>query len=242
MTKNQNDNAEYQPIITIPNVITSIGLLSGILAIIFSFHSTYRYGSWLGYELCWLFIGISVVCDFCDGLSARLLNAYSETGKNLDSLSDLVTFGLAPALLIFNLIYVYHPHWDFVTWLSLLIPVTGALRLAKFNADPSQKTCFKGLPIPANAIFWIGFSTLLLTSDEMPAWIFTLSVIVISLLMISPIRMFSLKVSDFGLNIVNIKRLVVLIAAIIFLIFLGIQGFMWSIILYIFLSVINNNN
>ena len=92
---------------------------------------------------------------FFDGAAARLLHAPSPLGKELDSLADLVSFGVAPAMLLYNILLVWSQSW-WIPYVSLIIPVMGALRLAKFNLDDSQSTTFKGLPIPANAIFWIG--------------------------------------------------------------------------------------
>lgn len=221
---------------SVPNCITTLGLISGLLAIVFAFRGSATTGCITGYQWCWIFIGISLVCDFLDGFCARLLHAYSELGKNLDSLSDLVTFGLAPCFLIFNLITEYHPHWSFVTWIPFLIPVTGAFRLANFNIDPTQKTVFHGLPIPANAIFWVGFSPFLIIHNDMPAWIATFALLAISFLMVTPMPMFSLKAENLSWNLDNALRLVMIVATVLFVVFLGIQGLMWTIFLYIFLS------
>ena len=138
----------------IPNTITSMNLFSGCMAVVSAFHFNETIGAMQGYEWAFLFIGLATVFDFCDGLSARLLHAYSALGKELDSLSDLVSFGVAPAALVFNLIQSQTGSW--VAFLAFLIAVFGALRLAKFNIDDRQTTSFIGLPIPANAIFWIG--------------------------------------------------------------------------------------
>lgn len=222
----------------IPNCITIIGLICGVLAVVFSFECDNYICTLKGYEWTWIFIGIALICDFCDGLSARLLNAYSELGKNLDSLSDLVSFGLAPCFLIYNIITNYHTGWSFIPYITLIIPVTGALRLARFNIDPNQKTVFNGLPIPANAIFWIGFSPLLIENGEMPAWITVLALIVISFLMITPMPMFSLKIKNLSLaDISNVLRLILIVTTIILIVFLRIQGLMWAILVYILLSM-----
>lgn len=220
-----------------PNCITVLGLICGLIATVFAFQCNVRWAGLTGYEWCWIFIGGSLICDFCDGLAARALDAYSELGKNLDSLADLVSFGIAPCFLIFNLIHVYHPQWNFVTWLPLLIPVTGAFRLALFNIDPNQKTIFSGLPIPANALFWVGFSPFLIQPGQMPAWIATLAILAVAFLMVTPIPMFSLKVKDFKPSAVNILRLLQVVVTALLCVFLGIQGIMWSIIFYIFISV-----
>ena len=221
----------------LPNCITALGLLCGLIAVAFSFKSGEVICELPGYAWTWIFIGGALLCDFCDGLCARMLDAYSDLGKNLDSLSDLISFGVAPCFLIFNLITDYEPGWSFVTWFPLLIPIVGAFRLARFNIDPTQKLVFSGLPIPANAIFWIGFSPFLVIPGDMPAWITTFAIIVISFLMVTPIPMFSLKISDTTLSTENIMRLILIIATVLLVIFLGIQGLMWTIIVYLVLCV-----
>ena len=141
----------------IPNAITSLNLLCGSMACIAAFSgSEMLCGGLRGYEWAFILIGLSAVADFLDGLVARLLHAVSAIGKELDSLSDLVSFGLAPALILYNLMVEQGAGgWALV---SLLLPVFGALRLARFNVDTNQTTTFTGLPIPANAIFWVGFT------------------------------------------------------------------------------------
>ena len=139
----------------IPNTITCLNLLSGCAAVFFAFNLGMETGSLSPMSWAFIFIGAAAVFDFCDGLSARLLHAYSPVGKELDSLSDLVSFGLAPAFLVMNSMQAYGASvW--VSAIALFIAVMGALRLAKFNVDTRQATSFIGLPIPANAIFWIG--------------------------------------------------------------------------------------
>lgn len=223
----------------LPNFITALGLICGLISIIFAIHCNQQFGGLSGTNWAWIFIGGAALFDFMDGFCARLLNAYSELGKNLDSLCDLVSFGVAPAILIYNLISVYHPHSSFVTWLPLIIPVCGAFRLAKFNIDPSQKEVFMGLPIPANAIFWVGFSPMLIIPGYMPDWVTTFAILGISLLMVSPLPMFSLKIKNFKPSADNILRLILICATIALVICLGISGLMWTILVYLLLSFIS---
>lgn len=223
----------------IPNTLTTAGLICGLIATVFAMQASKEFGGLRGYEWTWIFIGGALIFDYCDGFCARLLHAYSDLGKNLDSLSDLVSFGVAPSLMTYNIILDYHPGWSFVTWLPLLIPVTGAFRLARFNIDPNQKTVFMGLPIPANAIFWIGFSPLLIQQGEMPAWIATFAILAVSFLMVSPMPMFSLKIQSLKPVANNILRLILVGATIALVLTLGIQGLMWAIIVYLFLSFIS---
>lgn len=233
---NQQDNIKISPI---PNCITTLGLLCGLMALVFALQCEHSFGGLSGTELAWIFIGGALLCDFLDGFSARMLHSYSELGKNLDSLSDLVSFGVAPAILLYRIIEVYHPGWSFVTWLPLLIPITGAFRLAKFNIDPNQKKVFMGLPIPANAIFCVGLSPLLIESQELPAWIATFAIIAIAFLMIAPMPMFSMKAENFKASTDNILRIILIVATITLLVCLGIQGLLWVVITYLFLSFIN---
>lgn len=140
----------------IPNTITCLSLVCGCIAVIMSFNYDSVYcGGLKGYEWAFILIGIAAVCDFFDGAAARALHAYSALGKELDSLSDLVSFGVAPGMLIYNTLQIYASH-TWISYLAILIPVMGELRLARFNIDDRQTTSFLGLPIPANAIFWIG--------------------------------------------------------------------------------------
>ena len=151
----------------IPNAITSLNLLCGCMACIAAFHcnDTMCGSAIKGYECAFILIGLAAVADFFDGLVARLLHAVSAIGAELDSLADLVSFGLAPAMVLYNMMLGHGAgHWALV---ALLLPVFGALRLARFNVDTNQTTTFTGLPIPANAIFWIGL-TAWFAIHEMP--------------------------------------------------------------------------
>lgn len=136
----------------IPNTITCLNLISGCLAVMSAFHCDETMSGLKGADWTCIFIGLAAVFDFCDGASARLLHAYSAVGKELDSLADLVSFGVAPAMLMFNLMHPESQH-QWLTYTVLLIPAMGALRLAKFNIDDSQTTSFKGLPIPGKCHF-----------------------------------------------------------------------------------------
>lgn len=136
----------------IPNTITSCNLFCGCIASYMAFHSKY--------ELALLFIVLGATFDFFDGMTARLLHVSSPIGKELDSLADDITFGLAPAAIAFSLFKEVH-YPDFLQPLSGIMPYTAfliavfsALRLAKFNLDERQTSSFIGMPTPANALFW----------------------------------------------------------------------------------------
>lgn len=191
----------------IPNLITSLNMVSGFAAVIFAARGDVIRASWL--------IVAAMIFDFFDGFSARLLKSYSGLGKELDSLADVVSFGVAPAVIIFHLlsnavspdpmVIMSENAWSaLLICLPAIMPVFAALRLAKFNIDPAQSTIFRGLPTPANAIAVITLvlaldfsgSDLLKTLINSPAFLLAYT-IVLSILMVSRIRLFSLKMRSF---------------------------------------------
>ena len=181
----------------IPNTITCLNLVSGILSIIFSFQGNFRSAA--------LFIFAAAVCDFLDGMTARALKAYSELGKQLDSLSDLVSFGLAPSFILYNIMAPVHGDfseewtWGIAALLCLMLAVFSALRLGKFNIDERQETDFYGLPTPAAAIFiasgihyFSGYPEIMTYISE-NLFLLPLLSVILSILLVSEIKMFSFK-------------------------------------------------
>lgn len=223
----------------IPNTITCLNLICGSVACILSFQSLQTLACGLqGYQWAFIFIGFAAIFDFMDGAMARLLHAYSEIGKELDSLSDLVSFGLAPALLVFNFM-MEHTGGSWISYLSLWIVVMGALRLAKFNCDDRQTTSFIGLPIPANALFWIGAVAWLDTHD-FPGDIYMAALIIaFPLLMVSNLPLFSLKFANFSWRD-NAIRYLLILSCITFLVVCGVPGLSWTVLLYILMAVTTN--
>lgn len=191
-------------------------------------------------QWAWLLIAAAAVFDFCDGLSARVLQAYSPMGKELDSLSDLVSFGLAPAFLVMNA-YVEAGASIWLSLVGLLIGVCGALRLAKFNVDTRQTTSFVGLPIPANAIFWIGALGWIRVHGWPGDVVMTLIVVAFSLLMVSELKMFSLKVKSLDFKS-NVRRYTVVLAGLFFVVTEGVAGLAWTIVLYILISLLGKKD
>ena len=221
----------------IPNAITSLNLLFGCMACIMAFHcfDPMCGTSIKGYQWAFIFIALSAVADFFDGLVARLLHAVSGIGKELDSLADSVSFGLAPALVLYNIMIGQGAgHWALF---ALLLPVFGALRLARFNIDPNQSTVFTGLPIPANAIFWIGF-TAWYAMHPVPLWIVILIIVALSLLMVCNLRMFSLKMHNLSSLKQNWAQYLQVVATVAFVVLLGLPGLAAAITLYVLLSII----
>lgn len=220
----------------IPNTITLCNLLSGCMAIYFSFAHTQSFGALTGLEWAYVMIGAAAVFDFCDGASARALRAYSALGKELDSLSDLVSFGVAPSMLMLN-VMLAQSHHPWLCFAALFIPAMGALRLAKFNLDTRQTSSFRGLPIPANAIFWIGISGWIERYGYPGTAILVVLIALVSLAMVCDMRMFSLKFKNLDLR-ENFLRYVIVLAAVSFVVFYGISGLAWTIVLYILLSAL----
>lgn len=223
----------------IPNAITCINIAAGCMAVICATHGISPLWGMKGFEWAFIFVAIGAVADFLDGFAARLLHAYSDLGKELDSLCDLVTFGVAPALTMFFLLdeIVYAP-W--MKWLCLLIPISGALRLARFNIDTRQATEFIGLPIPANAIFWIGYASLMYSGVTFLGWwyVFLPILLVECWLMNSPIRMFSLKMTTWSMrDRANVLRYLLIVAAAVMCFTLGVGGLLWVIVFYVLLSL-----
>lgn len=220
----------------IPNVITLCNLLSGCVAIFMAFHQEETFWGLPGLWWTWIAIGAAAVFDFCDGASARLLDAYSPLGKELDSLSDLVSFGVAPGMMILNLMAA-NAQYPLLAAFALLIPALGAFRLARFNVDDTQTTTFVGLPIPANAIFWIGLAGWIGHFGYPSTGVMIALTVLISWLMVSNIRMFSLKFHNFDWR-ENFRRYVLIFAAVAFLVLRGVEGLMWTIVLYILISLL----
>ena len=220
----------------IPNTITCLNLLSGCIAVVLAFTPNRLIGPLDAHHWAWIFIGMASVFDFCDGLSARMLGAYSPMGKELDSLSDLVSFGLAPAFLVMNAM-IDGGSSEAMSLVALLIALCGALRLAKFNVDTRQTTSFIGLPIPANAIFWIGTLGWINGHGYPGDIVITVLVVVISLLMVSEIKMFSLKFANLSFR-ENVRRYTILLACALFVITDGVAGLAWTIILYVLISLL----
>jgi CDP-diacylglycerol--serine O-phosphatidyltransferase len=242
----------------IPNTLTSISLAFGFYASILGISGNY-------YEAM-IAIFIAAVFDFSDGLAARLLKAYSPMGKELDSLADMVSFGVAPGMMLFGFLdkLLYSLSWN-ASWACKLfllsafaIPIFSGLRLAKFNIDERQKTSFVGLPVPAHAILWSSlltafspaviqyqeaykgliFSSIFSNpSHEILLISLSISAVASSLLLVSEIPMFSLKISSFVWKKNKLQYILILSAVLLIALF-GVIGISATILLYILLSAI----
>jgi len=226
----------------IPNFITLLNLLSGCIAITAAFNGNLVLASWL--------VGLAAIFDFLDGMVARLLNVKSAIGKELDSLADMVSFGVLPGVILYQL---FQMNLDIdpgiFAYVAFLIPLFSALRLAKFNTDTRQEEIFYGLPTPANAIFIASFPLIL----NYETWFFGfdfsnymiilinpyfLSVLslVLSWLLVAEIPLMSLKFKNFKWAD-NKARYILLLLSLLLLIVFQLTGIPLIIILYIFISL-----
>lgn len=269
----------------IPNVLTLCNLLSGCIALVFALEGK------LHWTAC--MVGICCVFDFLDGLIARALKVHSETGKQLDSLADMVSFGMVPGAIMYKLILysqmaesvhetlrnpfqlfsdpetLFRPFFsdEFqvnpIAFIAFLIPVFSGIRLAKFNLDASQSDSFTGMPTPANTIFIASLPLVfdhsplkgdlsinrgvellleeLLSEQPFPAGTYFLIVLTLisSFSLIAPIRLFSLKFKDFSWQDNTVRYVFLLLAATLLIVF-RYTGIPLIIVLYVILSVVNN--
>ena len=222
----------------IPNTITCCNLFSGCIAAYMAFPGTYT--------LSLTFIVIGAVFDFFDGMTARLLHVSSPIGKELDSLADDITFGLAPAAIAFSLFKEVHypdflmPLAEIMPYTAFLIAVFSGLRLAKFNIDSRQTSSFIGMPTPANALFWASLSVgghAFVVSDSFNAIYLFILVVVMSLLLVAELPMFSLKFKDLSWGHNKISY-IFLIVSIPLLVIFQLSGIAAVIVWYILLSLI----
>jgi CDP-diacylglycerol--serine O-phosphatidyltransferase len=230
----------------IPNLITSLNLASGFASIVFLFNGD-------PVTACWLILA-GMVFDFFDGFASRLLNAYSDMGRELDSLADVVSFGAAPGLIVYTILAksmnleaggTFTAVHLMVIAVSALIPVCAGLRLAKFNIDTTQSDTFRGMPTPAAALAVV---TLVLSANysdsgfigsfiasPVSMLVFSLAV---SVLMITRIPLLSLKFHSFSLKGNEGRFLLIAVCGLLFIIF-GFAGIPFIIPAYITVSLIS---
>ena len=233
-------------------MLTCCNLLSGCIAVVSALHANFSQAL--------LFIIIGAVFDFFDGMVARLLHVSSPIGKELDSLADVVTFGVAPSMMIFaytaESLQLGSPEFSMIfsensinSWhailcfLTLIMAAFSAVRLAKFNLDERQSMGFIGLPTPANALFWAaliagpGTKHHILSGNPDLIYVVLLMVFISCYLLVSEIPMFALKFKTWGWHGNEIKY-IFLLTSVLLIVFLGIAGIAAVIAWYVVLSVI----
>lgn len=241
----------------IPNAITCCNLICGCLAIVQTFNGNLVGAAYL--------VGLAAIFDFFDGFAARLLKVSSPIGKDLDSLADMVTFGVVPGFVMFRMISlaVYKtgieqshnlvPEPSTIPYLAFLIPVFSALRLAKFNNDTRQSDSFVGVPTPANSILICSLPLILninggvndaQQSSAFEPYLLNVNFLVVitiimSVLLVAELPLIALKFKSFGWK-GNEIRYVFLISSVLFLVFFRYAGLPLVIVFYVMISVINN--
>ena len=223
-------NTKSIRLFTLPNALTLANLVAGAIAIVFALNHQYEVSFWL--------IIVAAVCDFFDGLVARLLHQQSE-------LADDISFGLAPAIVMFDIYRSTTSYYALeqtimepLGYVVFIIAAFSALRLAKFNIDTTQSAEFEGLPTPANALMLMSLAVLY-TDGLVSLYqehILLISVAA-SLLLVSPIRMFALKFKNFKFAD-NKLRFGFLLSALCFIIFFSAYSIVAIIVLYIVLSTL----
>ncbi|WP_257658254.1 CDP-diacylglycerol--serine O-phosphatidyltransferase [Parapedobacter lycopersici] len=174
----------------IPNMITCLNLFSGCVGVVFALEGQPEVAAYL--------VVLAGIFDFFDGLAARALGVHNPIGKQLDSLADVVSFGLLPGAILYTILGTAVPTADYLPYFGFIVTVFSALRLAKFNIDERQSTDFIGLNTPMNAFYVASLPFIAQTHDQVvyhPAFLVG-SIVVTSLLLVSEVRLFSMKMSS----------------------------------------------
>jgi CDP-diacylglycerol--serine O-phosphatidyltransferase len=228
----------------IPNAITCLNLFSGCLALYFAFEGQLVYTAYL--------VGIAAVFDFLDGMVARVMKAYSEIGKQLDSLADMVSFGVVPGTVMFMLLQRADAAFlgmsaDMVAFFGFLITIFSALRLAKFNIDTRQTTSFIGLPTPACTLFVASLPLILEFGDLvhyeiiLNPWVLLVLTVLLSFLLVAELPLFALKFTNLKWQD-NSMRFIFLGLSVILAALLKFAAIPLIIVLYILLSFIKKTS
>ena len=234
----------------VPNIITTLNLISGCISISMAIQGNYEIAAYL--------ILLSAVFDFLDGMSAKLLNAVSSFGKVYDSIVDIVSFGVAPSILMYQIMVMSLTYSDstfnlesanfkenIIILSSFLLTVFAGIRLARFTADTKERDYFRGMPTPASAIIISSLSIVLFTSEISTLQEFILDSnrllilnICISILMVLNVPMLKMKFSNFRIK-ENLIKYIIIISSIVLLIVFQFAGIPLIILLYIILSIFN---
>ncbi|EAY27661.1 CDP-diacylglycerol--serine O-phosphatidyltransferase [Microscilla marina] len=218
----------------IPNMITCGNVLCGCVGIVAASQGKLIEAVY--------FILAGMVFDFADGLAARLLRAYSDIGKQLDSLADMVTFGVLPGMVLFQLLAQNEPKW--AAYGGFLLTIFSALRLAKFNIDTRQTDSFIGLPTPSAALF-VGSLPLIIhqqpaykTFIEQPVTLFAVTIF-LSFLLVAELPLFSLKFKNFGWADNKIRYIFMFLSVLLFVLF-KFLAIPFILLMYVLLSFLSS--
>ncbi|MFD0764172.1 CDP-diacylglycerol--serine O-phosphatidyltransferase [Mucilaginibacter lutimaris] len=223
----------------LPNAITCANLFSGCIGIVFTFQDNLVFAAYA--------IFLAAIFDFFDGFASRVLQSFSGIGKDLDSLADMVSFGVLPSAIMYELLLqapqITHVS-DYLNFIAFLIPVFSALRLAKFNNDTRQADSFIGLPTPANAIL-IASIPLIIAQPQysniaryiLNPYVLSVFIIVMCTLLVAEIPLMSLKFKNRDFN-KNFYRYILLLFSAILILFFKFAAVPVVIVMYITLSLI----
>ena len=227
----------------IPNLITLLNLFSGCIALVFAFNQNF--------EMAFYFVSLGIFLDFFDGFFARLFNVCSPLGLQLDSLADMVTSGVVPGLVMFQMMISYSStavegHLQFFPYLGFIITLGSCYRLANFNVDTRQTDSFIGLPTPANALFVLSLPLVLQSTDSLfmiellsNQWFLLVITLLSAYMLNAEIPLFSLKIKKFSFK-ENALQIVFLASSFLLLVFFQYLGIPLLILLYVLLSIVNN--
>lgn len=218
----------------IPNAVTCLNLFCGCLGIVFAFQGKLE---WASYSIL-----IAAIFDFLDGMLARLLKAYSDIGKDLDSLADMVSFGVLPSVIVYQFFIQSSSTNSWMNFSAFLIAIFSALRLSKFNNDSRQSENFIGLPTPANAILIASLPFIAAQQSFISSYLenhifLALFSLGMGLLLVSEIHLMSLKFSSMDLR-KNANRYILVFSSLILLVIFKFAAIPLILILYFILSFI----
>ena len=213
----------------IPNIITSVSLLCGAAGVIFAFSGRLDRAFYL--------MLAAAACDFLDGFAARLLHAYSPMGKELDSLADLVSFGVLPAMMLVNLKAAVSFGFPPIAWVPAILVLFTALRLARYNVEESGPQYFAGLPAPSCGLicgslcYFISFEPAsFLSLWVLNDWFIPALTVVLCALLVSRVPMFSAKFSLKDPVSVNRKRIAFAVDLVLIVAIVAATGLNWSMV------------
>ncbi|MDI1305623.1 MAG: CDP-alcohol phosphatidyltransferase family protein [bacterium] len=227
----------------IPNLITLLNLFCGCIALVFAFH---RY-----YEMAFYFVCLGIFLDFFDGFFARLFKVSSPLGLQLDSLADMVTSGVVPGLVMYQMMIntstsMSESYLQIFPYLGFIITLGSCYRLANFNIDTRQTDSFIGLPTPANALFILSLPLVLKYSDSLflleiltNQWVLLVVTLLSAYILNAEIPLFSLKIKKFSFKD-NALQIIFLLLSLMLLVFFKYLGIPLLIIFYVLLSVVTN--